>query len=64
MKVARRASPKSARQVWACWVLARPKLGRPVWACWVWAQRAQTQQVQTLGRNMVTIPSLRAPRRG
>ena len=28
-----------------------------LWACWVWARRAQTQQAQSLGRHVVTIPS-------
>ena len=33
---------------------ASPKSGRPVWACWVWA-RAQTQQAQSLGRHVVVV---------
>merc|ERR1711888_166074 len=39
---------------------ASPKSGRQDWACWVWARRAQTQQAQSLGRHVVTVPSLRA----
>ena len=35
---------------------ASPKSGRKVWVCWVSAQRAQTQQAQSLGRHVVTIP--------
>ena len=41
---------------------ASPKSGRQVWACWVWARRAQTQQAQSLDRHVVTIPVGFGPR--